>query len=112
MFLIWEVDTINNQNREASYHTQQIWIKPGHRMYDYFKELSQCAKNMHNVVNFYIRQVFTAWRNEGPLHPLQEEVLNTIYHNLDAMNEQQILAYQRRLAKENAKPWMNEKTIV
>ncbi|MBP1948654.1 RNA-guided endonuclease InsQ/TnpB family protein [Virgibacillus litoralis] len=59
---------------------------------------------MHNVVNFYIRQVFTALINEGRLHPLQEEVLTTIYHNLDAMNEQQMLAYQRRLAKENAKP--------
>lgn len=80
-------------------------------MYDYFKELSQCAKNMHNVVNFYIRQVFTALRNEGPLHPLQEEVLTTIYHNLDAMNEQQMLAYQRRLAKENAKPVDERKNI-
>nr|WP_319022554.1 hypothetical protein [Oceanobacillus oncorhynchi] len=54
----------------ANYQTMQIWVKMNHRMYGYFKEMCQNAKNMHNTTNFYIRQVFTAFTQEKALQPL------------------------------------------
>lgn len=73
----------------AMYRTHQVWIKPGHRLYPYFEQVCQAAKNMYNTTNFYIRQVWTAFRNNGPLQPLQKQVLDTIRTHLDAMNERQ-----------------------
>ncbi|QST02066.1 IS200/IS605 family element transposase accessory protein TnpB (plasmid) [Pontibacillus sp. ALD_SL1] len=94
-----------------TYETQQIWIKKGHKMYGYCQSSCQNAKNMYNTTNFYIRQVFTAFKSEKPLQPLQEEVLNEIKTNLDGMNENQLLAYKRKLEKENKKPKEERKEI-
>nr|WP_257348802.1 transposase [Pseudalkalibacillus decolorationis] len=95
----------------VAYTTQQIWIKPGHRLYRYFQASCQNAKNMHNMVNFFIRQVYTGLTSEKALHPLQTEVLETIHRNLDKMNNQQRNAFQGRLVKEKTKPVDQQKKV-
>jgi putative transposase len=89
----------------------QIWIKKGHRMYDYFQDMCQNAKNLHNSTNFYIRQVFTGLTQEKELQPLQQEVLDTIKKHVPQMNDNQLLAYQKKVEKEKTKPIENRKEI-
>ena len=66
------------EKEKKNYETHQIWIKKGHRMYAYFQEMTQNAKNMYNTTNFYIRQVYTGLTQNKPFQPLQKEVLDTI----------------------------------
>jgi putative transposase len=99
------------ENSMSSYKTMQIWVKEGHRLYDYFQEMCQNAKNMHNVTNFYIRQVYTGLTQEKELQPLQKEVLDSIGKYLPRMNDNQLLAYQKKLTKEKVKTIEDRKEI-
>ena len=92
-------ETISN----IVYKTLQIEIKKGHRLFPYFEQMCQDAKHLFNTANFYIRQVFTAFRLEKPLQPLQQEVLDTLNRYIEVMNERQLQAYQSRVAKEQLK---------
>ncbi|MFD1385604.1 RNA-guided endonuclease InsQ/TnpB family protein [Oceanobacillus oncorhynchi subsp. oncorhynchi] len=89
----------------------QIWVKKGHRMHVYFQNMCQHGKNMHNTTNFYIRQVFTGLKQEKGLLPLQEEILETIRKHLPEMNDNQMIAYQRMVAKEKGKAEPRQKEI-
>ncbi|THF78013.1 RNA-guided endonuclease InsQ/TnpB family protein [Cohnella fermenti] len=89
---------------EPIYRTYQVWIKPGHRLYAYADLLCREAKNLHNTTNFYIRQVFTALRQNEPLQPLQQHVMDTLQANIGLMNERQLGAHQKRLQKQLLKP--------
>lgn len=89
---------------DTQYKTFQVWIKKDHRLFPYFEQMCQNAKNLHNTTNFYIRQVYTAYRQEKSLQPLQQEVLNTLQHYIEPMNERQVKAYQSKVAKEQQKP--------
>ena len=93
------------------YNTQQIWIKPGHRMFHYFQEMCENSKNLYNTTNFFIRQVYTGLTTTKSLQPLQEEVLDAIHKNIGAINAKQIAAYEKRLANELKKPKEKQKTI-
>ena len=62
------------------------------------------AKNLHNTTNFYIRQVFTALRQDEPLQPLQQQIMDTLQANIGLMNERQLEAHQKRLRKQLLKP--------
>ena len=79
-----------DHEKDNHYRTHQIWIKKGHRMYEYFQTMTQNAKNMYNTTNFYIRQVYTGFTQEKQLQSLQKEVLDTIDHTFDKMNEVQL----------------------
>jgi len=89
---------------EPTYRTYQIWIKPGHRLYAYSEQMCQDAKNLYNTANFYIRQVFTALKQDKPLEPLQQHVMNTLQANIGLMNQRQLEAHQTRLHKQLQKP--------
>ncbi|MGI2297409.1 RNA-guided endonuclease InsQ/TnpB family protein [Paenibacillus sp. GXUN7292] len=69
------------------YRTLQVWIKPGHRLFPYFDQACQNAKNLYNTTNFYIRQIFTAFGRKDSLQPLQQQVLDTLTAHIDVMNE-------------------------
>jgi putative transposase len=84
----------------VSYSTQQIWIKPGHRMFSYFQTMCENCKNLYNTTNFYIRQVYTSFRTRDVLHPLQQEVIETLKNYIQSMNVVQKNAYQKRLERE------------
>ena len=93
------------------YKTYQIWIKHGHRMHSYFQTSCELAKNMYNTTNFYYRQVYTALSQMKELQPLQIEVLSTIKHNIDKMNDAQLLVYQKKMEKEMMKPVDERKDV-
>lgn len=88
----------------TTYRTQQIMIRPGHRLFSYVQDLCANAKNLANTMNFMIRQVYTAMKTVGPLHPLQNEALQTIHNHLDTINQAQQNAYGKRLLREQQKP--------
>jgi hypothetical protein len=96
---------------EPTYKTFQIWIKPGHRLFPYLEQMCLDAKHLYNTTNFYIRQVFTSFRQDKPLHPLQLEVLNTLQQYIGAMNECQFEAYRSRLVREQRKPVEERRNI-
>ncbi|KRE97709.1 transposase [Paenibacillus sp. Soil766] len=72
---------------KSVYRTYQVCIKPGHRLYPYLEQVCQDAKNLYNTTNFYIRQVFTAFGQNQPLQPLQQQVMNLLQTHIDAMNK-------------------------
>ncbi|CAM3304179.1 IS200/IS605 family element transposase accessory protein TnpB [Paenibacillus taichungensis] len=86
--------------QEEQYQTHQVWIKPGHRLFLYFQVLCGQAKNLYNTTNFFIRQTYTALKQESDLQPLQQEVLDMLRTHINTMNEVQLLSYQKREAKE------------
>ena len=96
---------------QTSYKTYQIWIKKGHRLFSYCQTMCENAKNLYNTSNFYYRQVYTALTTNKPLHPLQQEVLHVIQTYLDRMNDVQLQAYQKRVAKEQMKPLDKRKEV-
>ena len=93
------------------HRTQQIVVKKGHRLYNYFQGMCHNAKNMHNTTNFYIRQVYTALTQDKPLQPLQKEVLDSIEKYIDGMNDGQLLAFQKKKDKELTKLKKDRKEI-
>lgn len=95
----------------ANYKTMQIWVKKGHRMYGYFGEMCQNAKNLYNTTNFYIRQMFTGLTQEKELQPPQREVLDTIHKHLPKMNDNQLSAYKKKVEKEKTIPVEKQKKI-
>ncbi|WP_416828935.1 RNA-guided endonuclease InsQ/TnpB family protein [Ectobacillus polymachus] len=97
--------------KEKEYATYQIRIKKGHKLYPYFLEMCQNAKNLYNTTNFYIRQVYTALRTDKPLQPLQQEVLHTLQEHIEIMNENQLRAYQKRVQRQKKKPVEKRKKI-
>ena len=99
------------QQEDKNHSTQQIWIKKGHRMYNYFQTMCENSKNMYNTTNFYIRQVYTALTSDKALHPLQKEVMDTLDNHIDSMNKVQRVAYEKRLAKELEKPVEKQKKV-
>jgi putative transposase len=96
---------------DTQYKTFRVWVKKGHRLFPYFGEMCQQAKNVHNTTNFHIRQVYTAYRQETPLQPLQQEVLDTLQQYIAPMNERQRKAYRSRLVREQQKPPDQRKDI-
>jgi putative transposase len=95
----------------TNYKTMQVWVKKGHRMYEYFQEMCQNSKKLHNTTNFYIRQIYTGLTQEKELQPLQKEVLETVEKQLPGMNDTHLLAYQKKLAIEKTKPVEMRKEI-
>ncbi|MBG9443474.1 transposase [Cytobacillus firmus] len=96
---------------EKQYKTNQILIKKGHRMFNYFEQSSANAKNLFNTTNFYIRQVYTALKSDKELQPLQREVLENIQKHLPKMNDVQLAAYLRKAEKEKSKPKEKRKEL-
>lgn len=96
---------------DTSYRTYQVWIKQGHRLFPYLEQMCQDAKHLYNTTNFYIRQVFTAYRQDKPLQPLQQEVLDTLHAYIGVMNERQLQAYQSKVVKQELKPVAQRREI-
>jgi putative transposase len=90
--------------RHTQYRTFQICIKPGHRLFPYFEEACEHAKNLYNATNFYFRQMYTTFRQNKSLQPLQQEVLDTVHQHIGTMNERQQQAHALRVAREQQKP--------
>ncbi|MFV8829767.1 RNA-guided endonuclease InsQ/TnpB family protein [Alkalihalobacterium sp. APHAB7] len=94
-----------------NYKTIQVWVKKGHRMHSYFQEMCRNAKNMHNTTNFFIRQIYTGLYSSKELQPLQKEVLEMLYQNIDKMNEVQTISCFKKMKKEMQKEKDTQKDI-
>lgn len=61
------------ENEERNYKTHHIWIKKEHRMYAYFQEMTQNAKNMHNTTNFTYDKFTQDLRKTKNYNPYKRE---------------------------------------
>ncbi len=44
------------------FRTFKIQIKKGHRMYDYFQNISILTNNLFNTTNYYYRQIISGFK--------------------------------------------------
>lgn len=88
------------KNMENMLRTQQIQVKKGHPLYDYFEKKTENEKNLENATNFVIRQIYTAIKTEGELHKLQQEMMDLIEKTMPQMNEIRHKTYEKEV--ENA----------
>jgi len=88
-----------------NYRVQQIKIKKGHRMYNYFDDMSFKAKNLYNVSNFYIRQCLTgAKKDQDKLTVNEKEAIELINNSIPILNQSKVDNYHKRLDREAKKP--------
>jgi putative transposase len=82
-------------SREANqmYSAYKIQIHPDHELFDYCDSLCFKAKNLYNITNYYIRQVYTALKKETR-NENQLQVLRDIETNLPKMNEIRQKSYE------------------
>jgi putative transposase len=65
-------------------------------LYDYFANHGELCKQLYNLTNFYYRQAFTGLKTHGPLQKLQFEAIQEIIETLEAMNENQQQAFEKK----------------
>jgi putative transposase len=75
------------------YSTYKIQIHPNHELFHYCDSLCFKAKNLYNITNYYIRQVYTALKKETR-NENQLQVLRDIETNLPKMNEIRQKSYE------------------
>jgi putative transposase len=75
------------------YSTYKIQIHPDHELFDYCDSLCFKAKNLYNITNYYIRQVYTALKKETR-NENQLQVLRDIETNFPKMNEIRQKSYE------------------
>ncbi|EKN69207.1 transposase, family protein [Neobacillus bataviensis LMG 21833] len=80
------------------YRTYKIQIHPQHELFNYCDLLCFKAKNLYNITNYYIRQVYTALRKEIK-NENQLQVLIDIETYLPQMNGIRMKSYERAKAK-------------
>lgn len=69
------------------YRVVKFEVNEKHKLYPYFEDCTQKAKNLYNVTNFYIRQVMTGIQKEPSKRQENEaNVLDNIEHSLPLMN--------------------------
>ena len=81
------------------YSSYKIQIHPDHELFEYCDSLCFKAKNLYNITNYYIRQVYTALKKEKR-NENQLQVLMDIETHLPKMNEIRQKSYE----KANVKP--------
>jgi putative transposase len=75
------------------YSAYKIQIHPDHELFDYCDSLCFKAKNLYNITNYYIRQVYTALKKETK-NENQLQVLSDIELHLCKMNEIRQKSYE------------------
>ncbi|WP_066306900.1 RNA-guided endonuclease TnpB family protein [Bacillus sp. FJAT-29814] len=80
------------------YSSYKIHIHPEHELFGYCDSLCFKAKNLYNITNYYIRQVYTALKKEIK-NENQLQVLQDIETYLPQMNEIRLKSYEKAKAK-------------
>ncbi|MDR7078438.1 putative transposase [Neobacillus niacini] len=80
------------------YSAYKIQIHPDHELFDYCDSLCFKAKNLYNITNYYIRQVYTALKKEVR-NENQLQVLMDIEAHLPKMNEIRQKSYEKAIVK-------------
>lgn len=86
---------------DKTLRTMEIRIKKGHKLYPYFDDMCFKSKNLYNITNFYVRQVFSGIKKDPVLRQINEqEVINNINKYIPLINEIKI----NTAAKKNTTP--------
>ena len=86
------------------YRVVKFEVDEKHRLYPYFENCTQKAKNLYNVTNFHIRQVMTGIKKEPSERQENEaNVLDNIEHSLPQMNA---VRANNRGKKKNSTPFV------
>ena len=94
------------------YSVRQILIKKGHRFYPYCERMTGNAKNLYNIANFYIRQVYSGIQKDvSERHENEQLVMEQIHSIVPSLNNLKDEYYQKRLSKESKKPEIERKTV-
>ncbi|MEH7306651.1 hypothetical protein [Neobacillus drentensis] len=80
------------------YRSYKIQIQPEHELFDYCDSLCFKAKNLYNITNYYIRQVYTALKKETRTEN-QLQVLTDIQDHLPQMNKIRLKSFERAKSK-------------
>jgi putative transposase len=80
------------------YSSYKIQIHPEHELFEYCDTLCFKAKNLYNITNYYIRQVYTSLKKETR-NENQLQVLMVIETHLPKMNEIRMKSYEKVKAK-------------
>ncbi|MEH7113288.1 transposase [Neobacillus niacini] len=80
------------------YSAYKIQIHPDHDLFEYCDTLCFKSKNLYNITNYYIRQVYTALKKETR-NENQLQVLMDIESHLPKMNEIRQKSYEKAKAK-------------
>ena len=81
------------------YRAYKIQIHPEHELFDYCDSLCFKAKNLYNITNYYIRQVFTAVKAKRKRNENQLQVLMEIKKHFPEMNEIRQKSYEKAKTK-------------
>ena len=78
-------------------------IKPGHRLFDYFDNMCFLSKNLYNIPNFYIRQIYTGI-SKCPADREKNEVeaIELINAQIMTLNKLKLDYYYKRLENETS----------
>jgi putative transposase len=93
----------------AMYQSYKIQIHPEHELFDYCDSHCFKAKNLYNITNYYIRQVYTALKKEIK-NENQLQVLTEIEEHLPHMNKIRLKSFER--AKSKPKKVDNNGTVL
>lgn len=95
------------QEENKIIRSYQIVIKKGHKMFNYFDNMSFLSKNLYNITNFYIRQAFIGLKKSTKeITENEKEVINIINSNIVKLNDVKQKYYEKRLKgfkKDNSK---------
>ncbi|WP_190284802.1 RNA-guided endonuclease InsQ/TnpB family protein [Bacillus sp. S3] len=80
------------------YRSYKIQIHPQHELFEYCDSLCFKAKNLYNITNYYIRQVYTSVRKEIR-NENQLQVLRDIETHLPQMNDIRLKSYEKAKAR-------------
>ncbi|MEH7373946.1 RNA-guided endonuclease InsQ/TnpB family protein [Neobacillus drentensis] len=80
------------------YRSYKIQIQPEHELFDYCDSLCFKAKNLYNITNYYIRQVYTAL-NKETRNENQLQVLTEIQDYLPQMNKIRLKSFEGAKSK-------------
>ncbi|MDR7238538.1 RNA-guided endonuclease InsQ/TnpB family protein [Neobacillus drentensis] len=80
------------------YRSYKIQIHSEHELFDYCDSLCFKAKNLYNITNYYIRQVYTALKKETR-NENQLQVLTDIQDHLPQMNKIRLKSFERAKSK-------------
>ena len=97
---------------EKILRTQSIRIKKGHKLYPYCDKASLLSKNLYNVTNYHIKQVFSGLQKDTEdRYPNENKVIDGINRAIPFINEIKVNYANKRKQSELRKPSKTRKHI-
>ncbi|MBK5252735.1 MAG: transposase [Peptostreptococcaceae bacterium] len=86
--------------KDVEYRTVQIRIKKTHSLFQFCDNACFASKNLYNVGNFHIRQIFSGLKKEpGTLHQNETDVFEKIEAQLEKLNAIKLTTFDKQKTK-------------